>query len=382
MYFTEEDYKNIEKWLQHRAIKDSQLYCAKPLTGDEQVAILQEGVNKKVNIHQIAEKCSESYFDFYNVTERHKVFNLTLREAISYVPINIRKPGLVVTFLDKDNFWRVVQYEGTVKGHWDYENHWKDVKELPDDIKDTDQDITWGKKRKVLKLNVQVVPEPDGSETMEINPLEQSDFDQEDTVYIIRYNFDIRSRIILPEVRDNVTIPSNCEIRFEGGKLKLWENSLLDLNGAKITGVVGDIADYIIQEDGSRVINYAEGQLNYTDRLEIYTGSEWKKLTPQNSQEIETKLICDIIYELEKNTSVRPYVYKRIGSPEIRNCRIIPKSSKVVYTSTPDENNKMETITAKHTGVVLEYLTTDEFTKLGGTPINVKDLELGATIAG
>lgn len=269
MYFTEEDYKNIEKWLQHRAIKDSQLYCAKPLTGNEQVVILQEGVNKKVNIHQITEKCSENYFDFYNVTERHKVFNLTLREAISYVPINIRKPGLVVTFLDKDNFWRVVQYEGTVKGHWDYESHWKDVKELPDDIKDTDQDITWGKKRKVLKLNVQVVPEPDGSETMEINPLEQTDFDQEDTIYIIKYNFDIRG---------NITIPDNCELHFEGGKLKIWEEIILDLNSAGLTGVIGDIDNYIVKEDGGTIINYAKGQLNYKDSLEVYTEEGWKSV--------------------------------------------------------------------------------------------------------
>lgn len=269
MYFTEEDYRKIEKWLQGRAVKDSQLPPAKPLTGCEEVAILQENMNKRTNIHTIAEKCSESYFDFYNVTERNKVSGLSLKEAISYVPVDMRKPGLVITFLDRDNFWEVVQYEGTTKEHWDYISHWEDIKELPDNIKDTDTDITWGKKRKVFKLNIQVVPDPDGSETVEINPLEQSDFNLEDTIYIIRYNFDIKG---------NITLPNNCELQFEGGKLKIWEGVILDLNEVKITGVVGDIAEYMIQKDGSRVINYAKGQLNYTNGLEVYTGSEWKKL--------------------------------------------------------------------------------------------------------
>lgn len=268
MYLTEEDYKKIEKWLQGRSVKDSQLPSVDSLNGCEEVAILQKGINKKVNIHQIAEECSKSYFDFYNVTERHKLCQLTLREAISYVPLKIRKPGLVITFLDKDNFWRIVQYVGTSVNHYDYLSHWVDLKPISDN-KDDIEEVSWGKKRKILPLNIKVIPDPEGTETIEINPLESTDFDTENTIYVIRYNFDIRGHI---------TLPKNCELHFEGGSIKLWGGVILDLNNVKITGIVGDIEDYIIKEDGSTIQNYATGQMNYKESLKVYTGTEWREV--------------------------------------------------------------------------------------------------------
>ena len=46
MFFTEEDYRKIEKWFSHRAIRDTQFPPANPLTGEELIALIQEGENR------------------------------------------------------------------------------------------------------------------------------------------------------------------------------------------------------------------------------------------------------------------------------------------------------------------------------------------------
>ena len=48
MFFTQDDYRRIEKWLQHRAVSDSELPMADPISSTDFIAIVQNGVNKKM----------------------------------------------------------------------------------------------------------------------------------------------------------------------------------------------------------------------------------------------------------------------------------------------------------------------------------------------
>lgn len=53
MYFTKEDYLNIEKWLQQRSIKDSEFPHAPVLNGEELVTIVQNNINKSVKLNSL-----------------------------------------------------------------------------------------------------------------------------------------------------------------------------------------------------------------------------------------------------------------------------------------------------------------------------------------
>jgi len=54
MVFTKEDYNKIYQWIVYRSIKDTQFAGAVlPLIGDELVAIVQNGVNKKIKLREL-----------------------------------------------------------------------------------------------------------------------------------------------------------------------------------------------------------------------------------------------------------------------------------------------------------------------------------------
>lgn len=310
MYFTQDDIRRIERGLQERTIKDSQLPEAEPLFGSEEVAIIQNGVNRRVNLNKVVEKSSEHYLDFYNVSDRNCVSKLTLVEAISYVPISMRKPGLVITYIDENCVWRIMQYRGLCPEHYNYTSHWHEPGVTPVD----DEDLTFinndavsvirfkdresdsddntglsGKGRKILRQRRTYNPDPEGTEDILENTLDETDFDLPNTVYVIRYNFRIRGRI---------SLPVNCELHFEGGKLIFGNNQLI-LNQAKITGIMGSLNDYIVSqtvEDGvmtehaASIIGFAKGQILFNeDHLEYYDGNSWKEIASQDKKQDNTE---------------------------------------------------------------------------------------------
>lgn len=67
------------------------------------------------------------------------------------------------------------------------------------------------------------------------NVLLQKDFNHTHTIFIVRYDFDLNG--------ENITLLEDCELRFEGGTFK---NGAIDLNGAKVHGMIGDYTDYFI----------------------------------------------------------------------------------------------------------------------------------------
>lgn len=60
MFFTQEDYRNIEAWLQQRAMKDTDLPVADlSLDGREKIPIIQNGENKIVGFGDFIKRAIE-----------------------------------------------------------------------------------------------------------------------------------------------------------------------------------------------------------------------------------------------------------------------------------------------------------------------------------
>ena len=124
MYFTQEDYKKIENWLSKKSVKDSDFQEALPLNGEEIITVVQSGHNKKVNIREFIDKIYKyNGSDFTNITNIYKVENITLEEAINFIPIVNRKKGQVITFLSTDGNWEIYQFIGELN-QWNNLDFW------------------------------------------------------------------------------------------------------------------------------------------------------------------------------------------------------------------------------------------------------------------
>ena len=124
MYFTQEDYKKIENWLSKKSVKDSDFQEALPLNGEEIINVVQSGHNKKVNIREFIDKIYKyNGSDFTNITNIYKVENITLEEAINFIPIVNRKKGQVITFLNTDGNWEIYQFIGELN-QWNNLDFW------------------------------------------------------------------------------------------------------------------------------------------------------------------------------------------------------------------------------------------------------------------
>lgn len=130
MYFTQEDYKKIENWLSKKSVKDSDFQEALPLNGEEIITVVQSGHNKKVKIREFIDKIYKyNGSDFTNITNIYKVENITLGEAINFIPAVNRKKGQVITFLNTDGNWEIYQFVGELN-QWNNLNFWNNPFDL------------------------------------------------------------------------------------------------------------------------------------------------------------------------------------------------------------------------------------------------------------
>lgn len=289
MHFSREDFLKIENWLNQRSVKDSELPVADELIGGELVTVVQDGESRTMKLFQLVDQLNHmNIIDFVNVSQRNNEFNIDLRQAIELVPPHKRIPGIVITFLDEHGCWEVVQFRGAYTSQWYDMNLWGDLFHNyidahiyhPDDedieavqegnrkflkFKDKPYDKAEfsGKGRKILRRNlvgVRSCSVEDDDEDYYVNILTQKDFQDENTIYVIRYDFTLDSRI---------RIPSNCEMVFEGGKIT---GGFIDLNACKLHGVSGDIKEYV----DSEVIGWALGQIEYREgQIKYWNGEEW-----------------------------------------------------------------------------------------------------------
>lgn len=115
MFFTREDINKIYQALLKLGIKDSELPETSDVKNDDTLAIVQDGKNKQINVREFLNKISLwKREDFINVTDKYKKSHITLVEAIQAIPVVQRKEGLVITFLDNENNWRIYQFRGSL----------------------------------------------------------------------------------------------------------------------------------------------------------------------------------------------------------------------------------------------------------------------------
>lgn len=286
MFFTQEDYRKIEKWLLANSVKDTEFAGASlPLKGNETVAFVQDGKNVNVLLKDLIEQIFLlGVSDFLNVTDKYGESRISLTQAIQLIPYKSRKIGQVITFLDKDGEWKLFQFQGERVNQWNNATLWVDLIERIQGISIIDsEDITAtvdnlnqtsltfadknynttdysGLGRVYLRKNIQRVQNPNTGIFYNTNLLTQQMISKENTIYIIQYDYSLNYQTI--------TIPGNCILQFEGGSIDKGtingNNSIIyaDLNSIRDINIQGlwnnkEISTNIFKEKNAKAIKNA-----------------------------------------------------------------------------------------------------------------------------
>ena len=239
MFFTQEDYKKIQQWLTKNSVKDTEFNEANiPFNGEETITIVQGNQNKKVFLKDlIAQVFNLGISDFVNITDKYDAPNISLEEAIRLIPSRARKEGQVITFLDKEDHWHIYQFKG-VLNQWNVLDTWEDLFDwenlIIDSILPDEEDLTKsepdangnsylslkdreynpedfsGLGRVIIRKNIVEVEDPIYGKVKK-NLLYQDMFTQSNTIYEIRYDFNLGGK--------EITIPEGCVLDFQGGSL-------------------------------------------------------------------------------------------------------------------------------------------------------------------
>ena len=126
MFFTQEDYRKIEKWLLANSRKDTDFVgAATPLKGNETVVLVQNSKNVRVSLKDLINQIFLlGVSDFLNVTDKYNAPIITLEQAIQLIPFEARKIGQFITFLNENSVWKTFQFQGTVVNQWNNTTLW------------------------------------------------------------------------------------------------------------------------------------------------------------------------------------------------------------------------------------------------------------------
>ena len=252
MFFTQEDYRKIEKWLLANSVKDTEFAGASlPLKGNETVAFVQDGKNVNVLLKDLIEQIFLlGVSDFLNVTDKYGESRISLTQAIQLIPYKSRKIGQVITFLDEDGEWKLFQFQGERVNQWNNATLWVDLIKRIQGISIIDsEDITAtvdnlnqtsltfadknynttdysGLGRVYLRKNIQRVQNPNTGIFYNTNLLTQQMLVKENTIYIVQYDYSLNFQTI--------TVPDNSILLFEGGTIS---NGTLNGAGANVLSV-------------------------------------------------------------------------------------------------------------------------------------------------
>ena len=250
MYFTQEDYRKIEKWLLSNSRKDTDFVgAATPLKGNETVVLVQNGKNVKTSVKDVVEQLFLlGVSDFVNITDKYGESYISLSQAIELIPYRSRKVGQVITFLDETGKWSMYQFQGLRKNQWNTLSLWVDLidlmkgmtvvdsEDIVTEVNSANQtslkfaDKTYneadysGLGRIYLRKNVINVEDPVTGNIVKMNYLTQSMISKENTIYIIQYDYSLNGQTII--------IPDNCVLWFNGGSLK---NGIINCNNTCIS---------------------------------------------------------------------------------------------------------------------------------------------------
>lgn len=254
MFFTQEDYRKIEKWFLANSRKDTDFAgAATPLKGNETVVLVQNGKNVKASVKDVIEQLFLlSVSDFVNITDKYGESYISLSQAIELIPFRSRKIGQVVTFLDDTGKWAMFQFQGTRKNQWGTLSLWVDLIDLMTGITITDsEDIVTetnsanqvalkfadkvysttdysGLGRVYFRKNIVNVEDPVTGNIVKMNYLTQSMISKENTTYIVQYSYNLN--------KQTISIPEGSILVFEGGDIN---NGTINCNGTVIVGKFG-----------------------------------------------------------------------------------------------------------------------------------------------
>lgn len=253
MFFTQEDYRKIEKWLLANSRKDTDFVgAATPLKGNETVVLVQNSKNVRVSLKDLINQIFLlGVSDFLNVTDKFNAPLITIEQAIQLIPFKSRKLGQVITFLNEDNVWGIYQFQGDSINQWNNPTLWiqvignSNIEVVPDN-----EDITGtkvgnrlilsfankkyepnkfsGLGRVYLRKNVVNVEDPVTGNMVTMNYLQQSMITKENTIYIVQYSYDLN--------KQTISIPEGSILLFEGGDIN---NGTINCNSTIIVGKFG-----------------------------------------------------------------------------------------------------------------------------------------------
>jgi hypothetical protein len=251
MFFTQEDYRKIEKWLLANSRKDTEFAGAEtPFKGNETIVLVQNGKNVKASVKDVVEQLFLlGVSDFVNITDKYGESYISLSQAIELIPYKSRKVGQVITFLDDRGRWSMYQFQGLRKNQWNTLSLWVDLLDLMKGLTIIDSediitevnsanqtslkfaDKTYneadfsGLGRIYLRKNVVNVEDPMTGNIITMNLLQQSMISKENTIYIIQYDYNLN--------KQTITIPSGCVLLFEGGSIS---NGVVKFNNTLLEG--------------------------------------------------------------------------------------------------------------------------------------------------
>lgn len=82
MFFTQEDYRKIEKWLLNRAVKDTQMISADELGGEEFLAIIQDSENKLISLSTFVDDLTRLVIEDVVIQDDLTAVEESLQESI------------------------------------------------------------------------------------------------------------------------------------------------------------------------------------------------------------------------------------------------------------------------------------------------------------
>lgn len=387
MFFTQEDYRKIEKWLLANSVKDTEFAGASlPLKGNETVAFVQDGKNVNVLLKDLIEQIFLlGVSDFLNVTDKYGESRISLTQAIQLIPYKSRKIGQVITFLDEDGEWKLFQFQGERVNQWNNATLWVNLIERIQGISIIDsEDITAtvdnlnqtsltfadknyntadysGLGRVYLRKNIQSVVNPNTGITYSTNLLTQAMLSKENTIYIIQYDYNLNGQTI--------TIPSGCVLQFEGGSISngninFVNTNITNLNNSTIFknvslsgSISSELSPYMFGFRPNQADSYSEIYLTHLAAKELGTSISYNGIKEVNirvSAGFESIPLtgqddfCGAVFHITNTQSTGSYILFTLTGEE----DIVPNSITLDNVRNGNyslDNNKQYTLFVKDT---------------------------------
>lgn len=247
--FTRDHIEEIKKKLIMLGTKDTQFPDAHKLNGEEIIAIVQDGENRKIPLSSIIGLLSDINVtpndDFINVS-KDTTGILTLDTAVSKVVIDNRKLGQVITFKDSANSWAICQFTGSSLDNWGDTSLWKSISGI-DELKS--QADTNTSNIESLNTEVSALQSKVDVNTTSISQINNTIADHEESISQINtkleeHNESINAKITTDRISDGAVTIGKLEPSIQSLLKTLYssyaESDLADgyytLNSVKVSG--------------------------------------------------------------------------------------------------------------------------------------------------